>query len=158
MEIGRSDITRRRRENDDLDEDKARRARHNRATGGRFGDLSGGRGSMDGSGGEKDEDAARRANERFRALASQIRVTQVRKRVEVCGRFWRDFFCVLLLMLLTACCPAVVVVVVVVVTAVATFETGLNGVRHAFMPCLMAISLVKYHSVLRQGTKRTQPF
>ncbi|CAN0258652.1 unnamed protein product, partial [Ectocarpus fasciculatus] len=49
MEIGRSDITRRRRENDDLDEDKARRARHNRATGGRFGDLSGGRGSVDGS-------------------------------------------------------------------------------------------------------------
>lgn len=73
MEIGRSDITRRRRENEEIDEDKARRARHNRATGGRFGDSSGG-GPGDG---EKDDDAARRANDRFRALASQIRVTQV---------------------------------------------------------------------------------
>lgn len=77
MEIGRSDITRRRRENDELDEDKARRARHNRATGGRFGDASSAGGAVDGNGADKDEDAARRANERFRALASQIRVTQV---------------------------------------------------------------------------------
>lgn len=94
MEIGRSDITRRRRENGDLDEDKARRARHNRATGGRFGDLSGGRGSVDGSGGEKEEDAARRANERFRALASQIRVTQVRS----------GGVCVHVFLLLFLCC------------------------------------------------------
>lgn len=85
MEIGRSDITRRRRENDELDEDKARRARHNRATGGRFGDASSAGGPGDGNGGEKDEDAARRANERFRALASQIRVTQVGF---VCGGGW----------------------------------------------------------------------
>ncbi|CAN0201079.1 unnamed protein product, partial [Ectocarpus fasciculatus] len=34
-----------------------------------------------GAGGEKDEDAARRANERFRALASQIRVTQVTEEI-----------------------------------------------------------------------------
>eukprot|EP00752_Nemacystus_decipiens_P012739 g11283.t1 len=81
MEIGRSDITRRRRESDERDEDKARRARHNRATGGRFGDASSTGGPADGKGGEKDEDAARRANERFRALASQIRVTQVTEEI-----------------------------------------------------------------------------
>lgn len=75
MEIGRSDITRRRRENDELAEDKARRARHNRATGGRFGDNSVAGGDR-GAGGE-DEEAAKRANDKFRALASQIRVTQV---------------------------------------------------------------------------------
>eukprot|EP00903_Cladosiphon_okamuranus_P007903 g7635.t1 len=81
MEIGRSDITRRRRENDEVDMDKARRARHTRATGGKFGDASSAGGTADGNGAEKDEDAARRANERFRALASQIRVTQVSEEI-----------------------------------------------------------------------------
>ncbi|CAM9860152.1 unnamed protein product [Scytosiphon promiscuus] len=84
MEIGRSDITRRRREKHEPDEDKARRARHNRATGGRFGDSSSAGMSGDGSGGsggDKEEEAARRANERFRALASQIRVTQVTEEI-----------------------------------------------------------------------------
>eukprot|EP00904_Undaria_pinnatifida_P000673 jgi/Undpi1/10606/HiC_scaffold_29.g13056.m1 len=77
MEIGRSDITRRRRDhNSDIDEDKERRQRHSRATGGRYGDSSG-----QGGDGEKDEEAARRANERFRALASQIRVTQVTEEI-----------------------------------------------------------------------------
>lgn len=101
MEIARSDITRRRRENNELNEDKARRARHSRATGGRFGDSSAGGGKDDdddGDGSEKGEEAARRANERFRALASQIRVTQVRSEWDggfVCLFFFAFFFRVL---------------------------------------------------------------
>lgn len=74
MEIGHSDITRRRqREGVDGDEERSKRQRHTRATGGRFGDGSSGPSAES----DKDEDAVRRANERFRALASQIRVTQV---------------------------------------------------------------------------------
>lgn len=74
MEIGRSDITRRRqRERNEVDEDKAKRQRHAKSMGGRLGDWSGT--ALDA---EKEEEARRRANERFLALASQIRVTQVK--------------------------------------------------------------------------------
>lgn len=80
MEIGRSDITRRRqREKSKIgerEEDRARRQRHSRVTGGKHGDGSTQTGDL-----EKDEENARRANVQFRALASQIRVTQVTEEI-----------------------------------------------------------------------------
>ena len=92
MEIGRSDITRRRRHemNGERDEDQARRQRHSRATGGRHGD-----GSMHAGDVERDEDEARRANVQFRALASQIRVTQVTEEIRQGTKYHFDYMALL---------------------------------------------------------------
>ncbi|CAN0240127.1 unnamed protein product, partial [Pylaiella littoralis] len=92
MEIGRSDITRRRRDVGQIDKDKARRSRHSsRMSGSRLGSSSG---AEDGER-KKDEDDRRSANERFRALASQIRVTQVTEEIRQGTKWHFDYVALL---------------------------------------------------------------